>query len=137
MRMLPKVVRIFFLVETAIVLVAIILNIYASANGVMALFAPKAPYGSKLLVLQLISSLAAGAFAIYGAYKLRYSRVEAYEQFRRATLINLLLTEFFIFSRTEFAALPGFFAGLALLGLINYAIYQEKRLRAHKGSTSI
>ncbi|QQS18515.1 hypothetical protein IPL68_00115 [Candidatus Saccharibacteria bacterium] len=44
-----------------------------------------------------------------------------------ATLINLLLTQFFEFSRVEFGALPGFVFNLLLLAVINAAIAEEIR----------
>jgi hypothetical protein len=54
--------------------------------------------------------------------------MRAYEQFRRATLVNIFLTQFFAFARVEFNALPGFLFNLILLGLIGYAIRQEQQL---------
>lgn len=87
-------------------------------------------YASKLLIGELVSSVLAAGFIIYGAIRITTSRVVAFEQFRRATLINLFLTEFFSFSRIQFGAMPGFIGNLLLLGALQYVLYQEKRLHS-------
>ncbi|HYH75861.1 MAG TPA: hypothetical protein VD735_07945, partial [Candidatus Saccharimonadales bacterium] len=86
----------------------------------------------ELAIGQLASALVAAFFALWGASILPRSRMRAYEQFRRATLVNIFLTQFFSFARTEFEALPGFFFNLGLLGLIGFAIHQERRLANKK-----
>lgn len=84
-------------------------------------------YANNLLICEFVSSLVASGFAVAGAIKLLSSRVEAYELFRTSILINLLLTNFFMFTRVEFAALPSFFINLAILGGLRYASYEESR----------
>jgi hypothetical protein len=64
---------------------------------------------------------------VMGLSWLSGSRLRAFEWFRRATLVNLLLTEFFIFSRIQFGAMAGFIFNLLLLIIINAAIDQETR----------
>jgi hypothetical protein len=122
-----QVVQWFFVTEAGLFLLAILASIYTSLDDISLLFDPSGSYGSKLLIGQLVSSLIAAGFALYGSAILQRRRLEAYEQFRRATLINLYLTEFFIFSRVQFGALPSFFFNLVLLLLINAAIIQEQR----------
>ncbi|HSX30113.1 MAG TPA: hypothetical protein VLE73_06150 [Candidatus Saccharimonadales bacterium] len=125
-------VRGLFLLQAFLFVAGVLGTIYLNIDGLLDLFdvgAPVAP-ATWLVVGQLASVLAAAAYAVYGAFLLPQSRLRAYEQFRRATLVNIFLVQFFIFSRIEFAALPGFAFSLVLLGLIAYAIRQEQRLEA-------
>lgn len=75
---------------------------------------------------QLISSLAAVGFVGWGVALWQKSHIRAYEQFRRATLVNIFLTQFFAFARLEFLALPGFIFNIALLGFISLAMQIER-----------
>lgn len=121
------VVQSLFVIEATVFLLAVIGTVYNNFDQVRDLLERHAAvYSSQLLIGQLVASGIAASFAIVGAVLLPKSRLQAFEQFRRATLINLFLTEFFIFSRIQFDALPGFLFNLLLLGLINYALYQEK-----------
>lgn len=125
-------VRGFFLLQAFLFVAGVLGTVYLNIDSILELFAIKtgaapAPW---LVAGQLVSVLASAAFAVWGAVQLPRSRIKAYEQFRRATLVNILLVQFFIFSRIEFAALPGFVFSLVLLGLIGYAIRQEQRLKA-------
>ncbi len=120
-------VRAFFIAEAGLFLLAVVASVYGNFDQIRDLVVGGAPvYSSQLLIGQFVSSAAAAGFAIAGTFLLPRSRMRAFEQFRRATLINLLLTQFFIFARLQFDALPGFLFNLTLLGFINYAIYQEK-----------
>jgi hypothetical protein len=120
-------VQAFFIIEAGVFLLAVIATVYNNFGQVQELVNGGTQlYSSQLLIGQLLSSLIAAGFVVTGALLLPRFRMLALEQFRRATLINLFLTEFFIFARIQFGALPGFLFSLALLGLINYAIYQEK-----------
>lgn len=76
---------------------------------------------------QLVSAIVAAGYAAWGVVLLPRSRYRAYEQFRRATLVNIFLTQFFAFARLQFVALYGFIFNLALLGFISYAL----RLQPH------
>jgi hypothetical protein len=125
-------VQLFFLGEVTLFVVGVIGAIYGSIDSVLDIFHGHVPYSTDLVLGQLATSLAAAGFAVWGAILLTHTRLHAYEQFRRATLINLLLTQFFMFSRIQFGALPGFAFNLVLLGLISYAIRQEYRLRAQQ-----
>ena len=125
-------VRLFFLGEVLLFVAGVIAAIYGSIDSSLDIFQAHVSYSTKLVAGQLLTSLIAAGFATWGAMLLTKSRMRAYEQFRRATLINLLLTQYFMFSRIQFGALPGFAFNLVLLGLISYAIRQEHRLRATK-----
>jgi hypothetical protein len=120
-------VRAFFIAEAGLFLLAVLASLYSNFDQIRDIVnGGILVYSSQLLIGQFASSLIAGAFALAGVLLITQSRERAFEQFRRATLINLFLTQFFIFARIEFGALPGFLFNLVLLGLINYAIYQEK-----------
>jgi hypothetical protein len=123
-------VRGFFLIEVGVFVVAVLGVIYAGVDSAFDIFKGEVSYSTEIVWGQLVSSVVAAGFAIRGAMLIRTSRFRAYEQFRRATMVNIFLTQFFMFSRIEFAALPGFAFNLLLLGLIAYAMRQEQRLKA-------
>ncbi len=127
-----RMVRVFFLVETAFFVLAVLGSIYNNLDDIDTVLLGTAGYDTWLFVGQFLSSIVAACFAINGALLLKQSRALAFEQFRKATLINLLLTEFFIFSRIELEALVGFFFNLSILVFITYVIHQEQRLGAQK-----
>lgn len=123
-------VRIFFVVQILVFAAAVLGNLYMGLDDVLDLFRGSVPFTMWLAVGQLVSVVIAGAYIAWGVLLLPSSHMRAYEQFRRATLVNIFLTQFFMFSRIEFGALPGFLFNLALLGAIGYAIRQEQRLAA-------
>ncbi len=125
-------VRNLFLLQAFLFVGGVVGTIYLNIDGAFDLFTIKstAPW---LIVGQLASLAVAVVFAVRGAALLPKSRLRGYEEFRRATLVNILLVQFFIFSRIEFAALPGFVFNLGLLGLIGYAVRQEQRLQEPRG----
>lgn len=117
-----------FIAEVVILAAGVAYTVYANIDDIRALFSGPATYGEELLVGQVISSVVAGGFVLYGLYMLRSSRLGAFEQFRRATLINIYLTQFFVFVRLQFEALPGLVLNLLLLLLITFVLRQEARL---------
>lgn len=122
------VVQAFFLLEAGIFLIAVIGAVYNNIDDVLDFFHGHSDYGHSLIVGQLVSTVVAAALAITGAVQLvQASRESAFEWFRRATLVNLLLTEFFLFSRVQFGAIPSFIFNLVLLILINFVLAQERR----------
>lgn len=124
-------VRAFFILESVTFVVAVSWGIFNNLEDISTLVKTgTATYDFWLFLGQVVSSLVAAGFAIVGAFLLTKSRVLAFEQFRRATLINLFLTEFFIFSRVEFQALPGFLFNIAVLLFITYIMHQERRSKA-------
>jgi hypothetical protein len=115
-----------FIVQIVVYTLAVIWPVYTNIDQVLDIFR-SVTYGKMLLAGQLLSSLVAAGFVIYGAVVIMHDRRRALEQFRRALLINLLLTEFFIFSRVEFDALPGFALNAALLAVTSYALHRERQ----------
>ena len=120
-------IRLFFALETLVFVAAVVSALYANVSDVQEFFAGKASYGHSLVVGQAATTAVSAVCVVFGLALLNGSRLHAFEWFRRATLINLLLTQFFEFSRVEFAALPGFLFSLALLWVINAVIAEEIR----------
>lgn len=126
------VVRVFFIVQAVVVFLAVVYAVYSNLDDVLDLLSGTITYGTALIIGQLASSIIAGCYVLYGAYWLRESRLVAFESFRRATLINLFLTEFFLFTRIQFQALPGFVFNVVLLLVVGYVMHQERRTAADK-----
>jgi hypothetical protein len=125
-------IQTFFLIETLAFVVIVGWGIFNNLDDITkVLQTGTASYDFWLLAGQVISSIVAAGFAIVGVLLLPRNRIRAFEQFRRATLINLFLTEFFIFSRVEFQALPGFIFHVGVLLFITYVMHQERRALAH------
>ena len=125
-----RLVGALFIAQATAFLVITLGAVLGNFDDFRSIFHTHDSYAHKLIIGQLISSTAAGAFAIAGAIRIFTSRLEAFELFRRAVLINLLLTEFFIFSRIQFGAITGFLVNLALLLALRYAITEEHRSKA-------
>ena len=121
-----QVVAAVFIFE-AVVFVIVIFATLATNVKVIDLTERSTSHSQQLLFGQLGSSLVAAVFAVVGAVRLPQNRMRGYEWFRRATLVTLFLTEFFIFTRIQFGALPGFTINVLLLIGLNYAIAQERR----------
>ncbi len=125
-------VRLFFIIEIALFILAVGSAVFSNIDNVRDFFQGHGSYGHSLVLGQAVGTAIAAWFAIAGLYKLRGSRIEAFEWFRRATLANLLFTEFFIFSRIQFGAMPGFIFNLVLLVLINFVLTHERRTQIIK-----
>lgn len=120
----------FIFVAQAIILLATVASaLITGYNSDVGLDTSHDAYANRLLVAELISTSVSAVFAVSGAAKLFKSRLLAYDDFRIALVINIFLSEFFIFTRIQFKALPGFVFSLLLLGVLRFAIAQEKHLR--------
>lgn len=122
-------VKLFFLAEAAVFLLAVLYAAWENIADVTDVLGGDYSYSKVLMIAELVSAGVAAAFVIVGVIALRRSRLRAFEIFRRATLINIFLTEFFVFSREQLRAFPGFMFNLAILLLISYVIHQEVRTR--------
>ena len=120
-------IRWFFVLETMVFVAAVVGPLYADVSDVQSFFAGKADYGHSLVIGQAVTTAVSVMCVVFGLAWLSKSRLHAFEWFRRATLINLLLTQFFEFSRVEFTALPGFIFSLILLAIIDAVIAEETR----------
>ncbi len=124
-----QVVRLVFGLQAALLTVGVLSLAYANVDDVLAALAGDAGYQRQLLIGQMLAGSVALALVCRALWLLGRSRLLAFQALRMATLINLLLTQVFIFFREQFAALPGFGFNLLLLLIISYALYQERRLR--------
>ena len=125
-----RLVGALFVIQAAVFLIVTVGTVLGNFSDLSSIFQAHDSYAHNLIIGQLITSAISGVFAVLGAIKLLTSRLEAFELFRRAVLINLLLTEFFIFSRIQFGAIPGFLVNLALLLALRYDITEERRSKA-------
>ncbi len=121
------VVRWFFVVETVAFLVAVSVSVYTNIDSAQDFFRGQPDYGRSLVIGQLFATVAAAVCVLMGLRHLATSRLRAFEWFRTATLINLLLTEFFLFSRIQFGAIPSFVFNLLLFALLNAVLAYERR----------
>ncbi|MEJ2722455.1 MAG: hypothetical protein P8181_15150 [bacterium] len=76
---------------------------------------------------QIVVGAAAAVFVLLGIVSVRRSRLRAYRFFRASILINIFLTEIFVFAREEFGALIDFAFNLTVLGVLSYLIERETR----------
>ena len=87
-------------------------------------FTPKMPFADWGL---FISSLISGALVLGGVYFWqRRKRLAAYEMFKRAVLVSIFLTQFFLFYKEQLSAIFILFANIAVLTACRYFIEQEK-----------
>lgn len=106
-----------------------IYTLYHNLNDIKDIFTNTTiTYDHYLIIAQVITSIISAFIVIYGIYKLGSSRIEAFRLFKLAIIITLFLTQFFIFLRLEFSALPNFFFNLVLLWIVTYVINKEQRL---------
>lgn len=122
-----RTVQIFFIVESLLFLGAVLLGLYSNIDDVLDFASGNADYGHSLIIGQLVSTIFATLCAVNGLLILKQSRLRALEWFRYATLINLLLTEFFLFSRIQFGAMPSFMFNLVLFILLESVLTYERR----------
>lgn len=123
-------VRLFFVLETLAFLGAVFASLYTNIDDVQDFLNGSADYGHSLIIGQLVATAGATVCVLVGLRYLAQARLRSLEWFRTATLINLLLTEFFLFSRIQFGAVPSFAFNLVLFALLNYVISYEHRLAA-------
>jgi hypothetical protein len=74
----------------------------------------------------LASATFAAILVIAAILKLRKSRLEAYQIFKNAVLIQILLVQVFLFYRAQLLALLGLAANICVLLVLFYMIDQEK-----------
>ena len=89
-------------------------------------------------IASLASSLTAGAFVIYGVWRLRHgSRLDAYRSFERAVLVQIFIGQFFSFVESEFSAIFGLALDVLLLITLRYMIRRELHLQQSAAGRSI
>ncbi len=80
--------------------------------------------------LLLFANLIAGALLIIGLIHLRGPDLDAYEWFRRAVLVSLLVAQPLAFYEQQLTALIGLAINLALLSALDFAISREVQVLA-------
>ncbi len=123
------IVRWFFGLQSFILVAGMLLNSYRTIQQFITAGFAQLDVSHFFLIAQAISIAVSIIFIIWGMFELRTSRLRAYGQFHRATLVALFLTEFFAFYRLQFRALPGFIFNLAILGVIVFLTHQERKVR--------
>lgn len=83
--------------------------------------------------LLLLANLIAGALLLAGLFHLRGPNLDAYEWFRRAVLVSLLIAQPLAFYEQQFTALVGLAINLALLSALELAIKTETALTPGTG----
>ncbi len=74
----------------------------------------------------LASATLAAALVIAAILKMRKSRLEAYQLFKNAVLMQIFLVQVFLFYRAQFLALLGLAGNICVLLVLYYMIRQEK-----------
>jgi len=78
---------------------------------------------------QIGAAAVAGIFAFVGAARVRWSRLSAYEWFQRSVLIEIFVTQVFVFYNSQLAALGGLAWDVVVWGTIRFAIAHELTYR--------
>ncbi|HEY0186139.1 MAG TPA: hypothetical protein VGC67_01490 [Cellulomonas sp.] len=100
---------------TVLVLAAV--TLYTIGRGIgLSLATNELPWWA--LIGMLVSGLGASACSVAGLRLVGTDRMRGYEWFRRAVLVNLLLTQIFLFRVDQWSAAGGLAVDLVLLGLV-------------------
>lgn len=82
--------------------------------------------------LQVASATVGAVLILIGILRLRRSRLEAYRWFRRAILLNILVTQVFNFYDSQLTAVLGLAGSLLVYAALRYAIAREHELEADR-----
>lgn len=74
----------------------------------------------------VVSSLVAGALLVIGAIRLRHSRISAYRWFDRGLLVEILVTQVFVFQQRQLAGLIGLTYTIVIWLLVRSAMRAER-----------
>jgi len=94
----------------------------------VALGAPDGPVDRHIPLLEQVASGASTVFVIAGVLLLRRSRLSAYRWFKRSALVNILVTQVFMFCYNELAALGGLLGQVLIYVALNVLIEREEDL---------
>lgn len=84
----------------------------------------------------LASATLAAILVIAAIMRLRKSRLEAYQLFKNAVLIQIFLVQVFLFYRAQFLALLGLVGNICVLLVLFYMIDQEKNANSEGSRTT-
>jgi len=76
-------------------------------------------------VAEAISSVASSVCIWVGILALRKARVAAFRWFQRSMLVNIFVTQVFLFYDSQFGALGGLAVHVAIYVALRYAIWRE------------
>ncbi len=86
-----------FVAEIVVLIGGVTYTIYNNIDDIQSIFDGTLTYGQEVLFGQVLASIVAGGLVLYGLTLLGKSRGEAFEQFRRATLVNIYLNRVLYF----------------------------------------
>lgn len=124
-----RLVKLFFIAEAILFLTSISLVIASSIYEVITdrdVIIPEGLFG--VAIAEAVSASIAAVFVLAGVYKFSRSRLEAYELFQQATIVQIFLTSFFMFYRDEFNALPAFLFNVIVLIALRAILAAEERI---------
>ncbi len=120
------VVKIFFLIQAIVSFFSVTLFTFGTFSFI---FTDSLPFWLNQLrvsdYLSLGASALSGLFIIYGVFKMRYSRLQAYLQFKKSMLVSIFLVQVFVFYKDQFSAFFGLVFDLVVLSTLNYMIERE------------
>lgn len=76
---------------------------------------------------ELLLGALSGFFVLAGAFRFPRNRLASYHWFKRAVLVSIFFTQFFVFYRLQLWGLPGLLGDLVAFAVLNYAIRAEGR----------
>jgi hypothetical protein len=83
---------------------------------------------SRLPVIEHSASILSATFIIVGILRLTRSRISAYRWFLRSTLVNILITQVFMFYYSELTAIGGLIGHLLVYFALRFLIKREEEL---------
>ena len=87
----------------------------------------------------VVSSMVAGVLIVIGALRLHHSRAEGYVWFERGLLVEILVTQVFVFAQEQLAGIADLAVTIALWLMVRSALRAERErevLAAHDPSTA-
>jgi hypothetical protein len=79
----------------------------------------------------VISEMVSGAFILVGVFRLPRSRLDAYVWFDRGLLVEILITQVFVFDQEQLAGILGLSVSIAIWLMVRGAIRAERERAAH------
>ena len=76
--------------------------------------------------VQLVSSFLAAILILLGVFRIRSSRLAAFEMFERSVLVSIFLTQVFSFYREQFSALLGLLVNVLILIAVRFVMEEER-----------
>lgn len=131
-RYTSRIIQIFFVVEAIALLLGTSFVIFNSFTDIFQEYFVMPHYETTIIIGELLSASLAAAFVAVGVKRFSQSRIQAYQLFKKAVLVQLFLTEFFLFYREQFSALPTFIFNLVVLIILTAIIRLEEHNNSRK-----